>query len=120
MIDARNARVYGGIYKNGKVLQETCVMECAEFCEKIEQLLNDGAEQVIFIGDGALANKELISEKFADKSVFVPVEFSCGNPQALSFVAAKKYSEAAEAGKLAECDAQNLKVNYYKNYTDSI
>ena len=120
LIDARNARVYGGIYKNGKVLQETCVTECAEFCKKIEQLLNDGAEQVIFIGDGALANKELILDKFADKCVFVPTEFSCGNPQALSYVAAEKYFEAAESNTLAEFDAQNLKVNYYKNYTDSI
>lgn len=120
LIDARNARVYGAVYKNGKFLQETCVTECAEFCEKVEAFLNDVAEQVVFIGDGALVNKEYILEKFGSKSVFVPTEFSCGNPQALSYVAAEKYSEAADADTLEKYDAQNLKVNYYKNYTDSI
>ena len=120
LIDARNARVYGAVYKNGKVLQETCVTECAEFCEKIKQAIKDSDGQVIFIGDGASANKELLLEKFGNKCVFVPTEFSCGNPQALSYVAAQKYSEAADADTLEKYDAQNLKVNYYKNYTDSI
>ena len=120
MLDARNARVYGALYKNGKILQETVALECSALCDIINEKINDSGERVIFTGDGVFANKQIIIEKIGDKCQFVPTEFSFGNPQALACVAAKKYSEAAEAGKLAEYTAESLRVDYYKNYTDTI
>ena len=117
MIDARNARVYTSIYKIGKIIQETQAMECTELCDKLLQL---DCKKIVFTGDGILANRELLLGRLGDKCVFVPTEMACGNPTALAYVAAKEISVAAESGKLAECTAEGLKVNYYKNYTDSI
>lgn len=117
MIDARNARVYTSIYKTGKIISETQAMECTELCDKLLQL---DCKKIVFTGDGSLANRELLLERLGDKCVFVHTEMACGNPTALAYVAAKEISVAAESGKLVECTAEGLKVNYYKNYTDSI
>lgn len=117
MIDARNSRVYVAIYKNGKIIQDTKAMECGELCDLINDLQFN---KVVFVGDGAIAYKQFILDNASCTCVFVPTEMSCGNPTALAHVAYEKFYEAMKNGSLNECTADGLKVNYYKNYTDSI
>lgn len=117
LIDARNARVYAAIYKNGNILQDTQAMDCATLCENLKEI---ESSRIVFTGDGALKNKQLIADILGERAVFVPTEMSLGSPAAFAYVAAKKIDEIIQNGTLNEYTAESLKVNYYKNYTDSI
>ena len=117
LIDARNARVYAAIYKNGSVLQDTRAMDCAELCDKLQTI---ETRRILFTGDGAVSNKQLISKSLGERAVFVPTEMSLGSPAALAYVAAKKLNAIIQNGTISDYTAESLKVNYYKNYTDSI
>lgn len=117
LIDARNARVYAAIYKNGNILQETQALDCAELCENLKEI---ESAKILFTGDGAVSNKKLIADILGERAVFVPTEMSLGSPAALAYVASKRIDEIIQNGTISDYTAESLKVNYYKNYTDSI
>lgn len=117
LIDARNARVYAAIYKNGNILQDTQAMDCTELCDNLKTMESG---RILFTGDGAVSNKQLIIDRLGERAVFVHAEMSLGSPAALAYVAAKKLEEIIKNGTIGDYTAESLKVNYYKNYTDSI
>lgn len=117
MIDARNARVYAAVYKKGEILQETQALDCIELCDKLKLI---ETERILFTGDGSVANKQLIKEQLRERAFFVSAEMSLGSPASLAYVAAKQIEEIVNDGTINNYTAESLKVNYYKNYTDSI
>jgi tRNA threonylcarbamoyladenosine biosynthesis protein TsaB len=69
LLDARKSEVYAGLYDwdGGKLraLRDEAVLAPA-------QLLDFLPPEVIFVGDGALAYRDLIQERFAGKAHFAP------------------------------------------------
>lgn len=120
MIDARNERVYSAAYKAGEIIAETVASECAQVCSDLLKLIQGTSQRILFTGDGSVVNKKIIEDALGEKCLFAPTEFSFGSPQGLARVACKKYSEAVACDRLSDFTAEGLKVNYYKNYTDSI
>lgn len=118
MIDAKNKRVYAAVYKNAEVLRETEALECREMCEFLKNSFP--GQNIIFTGDGSIENSDLISDIMGENYIQAPVEFSCGNPAAIAHITRKKYCEAVRNNSLCDFSAESIKVNYYKNYTDSI
>ena len=92
-------------------------MDCAELCENLKEI---ESAKILFTGDGAVSNKKLIADILGERAVFVPTEMSLGSPAALAYVASKRIDEIIQNGTISDYTAESLKVNYYKNYTDSI
>ena len=118
LMDARNARVYAAVYRNGEALQDVRAVSCEALCETLKTQYP--AEQIFFIGDGAIENDELLRGLLGNQYVRVPVELGLGSPAAVSMLALRKYQKAAAAGNTLDFTPDALKVNYYKNYTDTI
>ena len=116
VIDARNARVYASLYRDGKEMMKPCALSCDVLCEKLKY----SGEKILFTGDGIFANRTRFTELLGEMYRPVSVELSGGNPAAISLLARAKYAAAEAAGTLSEFTAESLKVEYYKNYTDSI
>lgn len=114
MIDARNTRVYAALYRGGQVLRDAYAVSCEELFAMIEETYP--GEKVYFTGDGALANRALIEKSMGGLYGRVPPELSLGSPAAISMLARMKY----RTGIPKAFTAEKLKVNYYKNYTDTI
>ena len=118
VIDARNARVYASLYREGKEMMKPCALSCDVLCEKLKSEYS--GEKILFTGDGIFANRTRFTELLGEMYRPVSVELSGGNPAAISLLARAKYAAAEAAGTLSEFTAESLKVEYYKNYTDSI
>ena len=118
VIDARNARVYASLYRDGKEMMKPCALSCDVLCEKLKSEYS--GEKILFTGDGIFANRTRFTELLGEMYRPVSVELSGGNPAAISLLARAKYASAEAAGTLSEFTAESLKVEYYKNYTDSI
>ena len=76
LFDARKKEVYTGLYRwqDGPVSVITdCVVPPASFLERID-------EPVIFVGEGAVAYRRLITEHLGDRACFAP--FICNQPSA--------------------------------------
>ena len=118
LIDARNARVYAAVYRNGEALQDVCAVSCEELCKVLKAQYP--AERICFTGDGAIENDTLLRGLLGSQYVRVPVEFGLGTPAAVSMLALQTYQKASEAGNELHFTPDALKVNDYKNYTDTI
>jgi len=72
IMDARRDRVFTGIYKwtNGNlhIIYEQTVLEVKELIE----ILKERPERIVFVGDGTLAYKDILSEALGDKVIFAP------------------------------------------------
>jgi len=72
MMDARRDRVFTGIYKwtNGNlhIIQEQTVLEVKELIET----LKERPEKIVFVGDGTLVYKDILSEALGEKAIFAP------------------------------------------------
>ena len=76
--------------------------------------------RILFTGDGTAANGALLTDLLGEMYRPLPSELSAGNPAAIALLAREKYAAAEAAGVIGEYTAERLKVEYYKNYTDSI
>ena len=65
-------------------------------------------------------NGALLTDLLGEMYRPLPSELSAGNPAAIALLAREKYAAAEAAGVIGEYTAERLKVEYYKNYTDSI
>lgn len=113
LIDARNARVYAGAYQNGHEILETKPMECIEFCNILKEKYP--SENLLFVGDGADVNSDMILDTL-ENAVIVSNEMICGSIVGLAKAANDNYLKIAKNDKLSECTADNLKVEYFKEY----
>ncbi len=118
MIDARNARVYAALYQGGQERIPACVLDCESLCDRLKT--EYGGRKILFTGDGILTNGALLAERLGGMYRPLPAELSNGTPAAVSYLARLKYAAAERAGTLQNYTAERLKVEYYKNYTDSI
>ena len=68
MINSKKNEIYYGFFKNKSRLQRTTDDSFASpegLCEKID-------EETVFLGDGAIKYKDLLSEKLGHKALFTP------------------------------------------------
>ncbi len=118
MIDARNARVYAALYRGSAELLSCRALSCETLCETLRT--ECAGERILFTGDGTAANGALLTDLLGEMYRPLPSELSAGNPAAIALLAREKYAAAEAAGVIGEYTAERLKVEYYKNYTDSI
>ncbi len=118
MIDARNARVYAALYRGRAERLPCCALSCETLCETLRA--EYAGERILFTGDGTAANGALLTDLLGEMYRPLPSELSAGNPAAIAVLAREKYAAAETAGAASEYTAERLKVEYYKNYTDSI
>ncbi len=118
LIDARNTRVYAAVYRGGRALIAPRACSCEELCSLLLTELPGTA--VLFTGDGMTANASLLQAQMGTQYRAVPSELACGTPAAIALLAARNYAALRDAGRLEELAPEKLKVNYYKNYTDTI
>jgi tRNA threonylcarbamoyladenosine biosynthesis protein TsaB len=69
MLDARKQEVYAGLYRWDK---DSCIKIMPETAIKPEDLLKKIEEPVVFMGEGAVIYKNMISESLKTKALFAP------------------------------------------------
>lgn len=89
MLDARNENGYMARFLNGEIISPPKA-------DKVENFLCSVPEKTLFIGDGALAYKGLITAKVRD-AVIAPSSFSIKRAGSLCSLAQKKLAASKEA-----------------------
>lgn len=125
LIDARNNQVYCGIFDENLNQKEEFMADDIYNC--LENIKN--YDNIIFVGDGSIAHKESIKEKFANKSI----EFSMKNKQCvtgLGIIANKKIKDGEFVSAdeiipvyLRKSQAERMKMNITemkKEHLDSL
>jgi tRNA A37 threonylcarbamoyladenosine modification protein TsaB len=97
MLDARRGQIYTAVYfcdKNGKIKRETefLALSAEEFL--IEYLVNQ-SKSVIFLGDGADTNAEIITKKIPD-GIFTPANNNRQRAASAGVWAMEKITEGHE------------------------
>jgi tRNA threonylcarbamoyladenosine biosynthesis protein TsaB len=73
LLDARKSEVYAALYDCSSVIPSPHIIdEVLSPAELLERIAAATSEQVIFLGDGALRYRDLITEQRGDKAVFAP------------------------------------------------
>ena len=118
VMDARNARVYAALYKDGAEIMQTAALSCEELSERLKSEYE--GSRIIFTGDGAYPNAETFSSLLGKMFAPLPETLSFGNPAAIAMLAYEKYRNAVSDGSIGSLTADGLKVEYYKKYTVDI
>lgn len=87
LINSKKNEIYYGFFKNKCELQRTSGDSFASpegLCEKIN-------EETIFLGDGAIKYKDLLSEKLNDKAVFTPSNFNTAKASNCAILGREKF-----------------------------
>jgi tRNA threonylcarbamoyladenosine biosynthesis protein TsaB len=98
MFDARKNDVYAALYKwDGddcrKILQETAISPTA--------LLGQIQERTVFMGDGAILYRKIISETLRDNAVFAPASRMSPSASAVAEIGAEKLKQGIVADTVA-------------------
>lgn len=93
IMDARRERVFTGIYKwiNGNlhIINEQTVLEVKELIE----ILKERPERIVFVGDGTLVYKDVLSEALGDKAIFAPKSANMARASSVAELAMAKALE---------------------------
>lgn len=103
MIDAKSNSIFTGVYKNGKSILADNIMSI----EEILKYIKDSGENPIFLGDGAIKYKNVISENFSDKNI-APINLIMPKSSSIGELAINRIREQ----NLVDC--RNLEINYIK------
>lgn len=110
MMDARRNQVYTGIYEwqDGKiqVLEDQMAVPAAEIAEKLNQLGRD----VVLLGDGAEAYKQLLAELLTVPFTMAPAHFNQQRASALA-VCAMEYVKQGKTESAAAHQPDYLRVS---------
>ena len=72
ILDARRGQVYNAIFKGGNgILERICADRALTLDELIAEL-QEGAKNVIFMGDGVLVYRDILRERLGDRAFFAP------------------------------------------------
>lgn len=97
LIDARNEQVYNAAYKwNGEELDTVVEPNASHILECIGRL-TDKDEKIMFIGNGAYANRTVITEKSANKALFA---WAAYNEVSAAAVAQAAYFKASDKSNI--------------------
>jgi len=96
IMDAKRAHVYTGIYtwqdktdNRVQILLNQCILPIEDVIEK----LNEIKKEVVFIGDGVLANKSTIENNMKVKYLFAPAHMSSQRAASVAVVGKELYEE---------------------------
>lgn len=92
LIDARNDQVYAGKFDLRTGYPEKKMDLFAGSISEFADLL-EGEEDLLFLGDGALAQREYISKRFSERAKFMPANLNMHRAANLAVVAADKYGQ---------------------------
>ena len=86
IIDARREEVYAAVYENNKKV-------ISDYNPKLKELLNDigSNKNVLFLGDGVLAYREIITRALGERAVFAPPHLLLQNAASIGMLAYEKY-----------------------------
>ena len=82
MIDARNRQVFAGIYTFRKSEDPLCVLfdqaavSVTDLCEKLNDLSRETGKEIILLGDGASAYRELLEANLSGSHRYAPAHLS--------------------------------------------
>lgn len=72
ILDARRGQVYNAIFKGGNgILERICADRALTLDELIAEL-QEGAKNVIFMGDGVLVYRDILRERLGNRAFFAP------------------------------------------------
>ena len=97
IMDARRGQVYTGIYKferqDDRFVLKTVKEQCAISMEEVIAILNEGKEEVIFLGDGVPVFKEMIAEKMTIPYSFAPAHMNRQRASSVAVLGAEYYKQ---------------------------
>lgn len=92
LIDARNAQAYSASYDSSNLL-EKIISDNAGPVELIARELSSFGKDVLFLGDGAYKNKEIILDILGTRAVFLDEDNSYTTLKGASILAQRYYDE---------------------------
>ena len=107
ILDARNNRVFGGIYYNGKAIVDDATYELEDYLDTIEKNLN--GREIIFVGNGVNSYKDLIVDRLGEKAQFASIKDNFSRASSVCELAIKR----AQDGKFD--DVINLTPEYLRD-----
>lgn len=91
MMDARNKRVFTAVYSgSGGELSET-VKEDAMGLEELFEVLESSKGRIMFCGDGCVAYRGEIEERFGDRAAFAEANLNTPRASSLCLLGLEKY-----------------------------
>ncbi|WP_250277738.1 tRNA (adenosine(37)-N6)-threonylcarbamoyltransferase complex dimerization subunit type 1 TsaB [[Clostridium] colinum] len=107
IIDAKAERVFTAIYENNKGLLEPILKEEATTIRELLQYIVDNNIEPVFLGDGAIAYKNIIKEYFEEDS-FAPISLNMQRASSLVSLAILYEKENKYV------DYNNLEIEYLR------
>ena len=101
IIDARREEVYAAVYENDKKIIQGCNI-------KLRELLGSLNKETLFLGDGVLSYKNVITEVMGDKAVFAPPHILLQNAASIGLLALGKYENGERPSYI------DFSINYLK------
>ena len=86
IIDARRGDVYNALYLNGECMQKDRVINIETLLDE----LKDSNEKIIFVGDGVLLHKDLLTQKLSEKAEFASPSKIMANASSIANLALKR------------------------------
>ena len=115
-IDARNSRVFYSLYlSKGNELMRICEYDADDInvvADKIQSVMDEyGALSVCISGDGFVANKTFLTEKFGDSLLDISDDRLLGTSQAIQKLALATYTAQSDKSYF---DSKNTEVFYLR------
>lgn len=104
IMDARNKRVFSGIYSNGKAVVEDSAFELDELLE----LADKYSEKLIFVGNGVNEYRDIILEKLGDRAQFASIKDNFSRASSVCELAIKK-AEKSEFDSVSDLTPNYLR-----------
>ena len=86
IIDARREEVYAAVYKDNKCIVPDCDIKLKDLLLTFEK-----EEKVMFLGDGVMSYKEIITAALGDRAMFAPPHLLLQNAASIAVIAYEKY-----------------------------
>ena len=112
VIDARNAQVSCGIYRDGLRISDYMAVSAAELCLYLKRQYPE--EPVVFCGDGVPANREIFCKMLDGQYQEVPSELLLGRASSAGVLAEQAFRTAQKNGAEGVYDAFSLEVSYLR------
>ena len=90
VIDARREEVYAALYDEGSKAIEDCNVKLKELLRTINAK-NTENKKTLFLGDGVLAYRDVVTEVMGDKAAFAPPHLLLQNAASIGIIAMERF-----------------------------
>ena len=92
LIDARNAQAYSAVY-DGMARYKKIIADMAKLVADIAKEVKQHQRKTLFLGDGALINRDTLSDIMGEYALFAPAYLNNQTAQTAAFLAQIKYDK---------------------------